>query len=186
MTTPTTISASQRRAVTWTTAALIGLLAALGLGLTLQQIGSMGGVVWAAAVGDEVPIPGGTMRIEEVMPEHLDPMNHGRFASLGMTMQAMVPDSTPEGQRTFSVLVTLIGQGPDGLQLSAEQFTLSGGAVAGVAPLRSDQGRYLVPPGSGMTALLVYRVPVELESATMRYAGGMPVVLTLGKARAHH
>lgn len=177
---------TRSRRTTWAIGALVGLLALLGVGLNVQQAVRNGGVIWAARVGDEVRLPGGAMRVDEVIPEHLDPMNHGQFARLGMTMTAMVPDSTPEGQRTFTVLVTLIGRGADGLQLGAEGFTVSGAGFGPITPLRADLGGGLVPAGSGLTGLLVFRVPVEAQTAVLRYAGGQPVALTLGEAPEHH
>lgn len=177
---------SRPQGTTWLVIALVGLLATLGLGLTMEQVARNGGVIWAAALGDEVALPGGALRVEQVIPEHLAPMNHGRYANLGMTMSSMVPDSTPEGQRTFTVLVTLIGRGADGLELSADQFTVSGAGVAPTSPLRSDLGYSRVPAGSGMTGVLVFRVPAEAQRLTLRYAGGHPVILQLGEAPGHH
>jgi hypothetical protein len=174
------------RSLTWAIATLIGILAVLGLGLTFEQAARNGGVVWAASVGDEVAIPGGGLRVDEVLPEQLDPMNHSQFARLGMTMSAMVPDATPEGQRTFTLLVSLIGRGADGIVAEADQFTVSGAGLAPVTPLRADLGGGLVPPGSGLTGLLVFRVPEEVQSVTLRYAGGQPIAVNLGAAPDHH
>lgn len=165
---------------------LIALLALLGLGLNVAQVARNGGVIWAATLGDEVAIPGGALRVEEAIPEHLDPMNHSQFARLGMTMAAMVPDATPEGQRTFTLLISLVGRGADGIEASADQFTVSGPGFSAVAPLRADLGGGRVPPGSGLTGVLVFRVPAEAQQVTLRYAGGQPIALNLGEAQEHH
>jgi hypothetical protein len=174
------------RGTTLTIAVLIGLLALLGLGLNLRQAAGNGGVIWAASIGDEVSIPGGLLRVDEAIPEHLDPMNHGQFARLGMTMTAMVPDATPEGQRTFTLLVSLIGRGADGIEASSDQFTVSGPGFSAVTPLRADLGGGLVPSGSALTGVLVFRVPEAAQSVTLRYAGGRSIAVNLGEAPDHH
>lgn len=166
-------------------AALIGALALLGLALTLEQLARNGGVLWAAAPGDEVALPGGAMRVAEVIPEHLAPMNHGQFARLGMTMAAMVPDATPEGLRSFTVLVALSGRGAAGMQLSADEFTVSGPGFT-ATPLRADLGGGRVPAGSSLTGVLVFRVPESARQVHLRYAGGQPVALALGETQEHH
>lgn len=166
--------------------ALIGVLAILGLTTALDQALRHGGIAWNAAPGDDVALPGGRMRVEAVIPEQLAPMNHERFARLGMAMSAMVPDSTPEGQRTFTVLLSLVGQGPDGLDVRAERFSVSAPGLGPIAPLRSDMGTTTVPPGSGMTGTLVFRVPADAETLSLRYDGAYPIVLQLGEAPKHH
>lgn len=176
---------TQARGTTWAIGALIGVLALLGLALNARQLAGNGGVLWAANVGDEVAIPGGALRVEEAIPEYLDPMNHSQFARLGMTMAAMVPDATPEGQRTFTLLVSLIGRGADGIEVRAEQFTVSGPGFS-ATPLRADLGGGLVPPGSGLMGVLVFRVPEGAQSVTLRYAGGQPIAVHLGEAQEHH
>lgn len=174
-----------RPQTTWLIAALIGTLALLGLALTARQLAGSGGVIWAASIGDEVGLPGGTLRVEEVIPEHLAPMNHGQFANLGMTMAAMVPDATPEGLRTFTVLVALSARDAAGMQLSTDQFIVSGPGFT-ARPLRADLGGGLVPAGSKLTGVLVFRVPEAARLVYLRYAGGRQVALPLGEAPQHH
>lgn len=130
-------------------------------------------------------MPGGAMRVAEVIPEHLAPMNHGQFARLGMTMTAMVPDATPEGLRTFTVLVALSGRGAAGMQLGADEFVVSGPGFT-ATPLRADLGGGRVPAGSSLTGVLVFRVPEGAQRVHLRYAGGQPVALPLGEAPEHH
>lgn len=181
-------AASQRtvRGVAWVVFALIGVLAALGGAATVEQARRHGGIGWTAAAGDTVAVPGGTISVTAVIPETIGPMNHSGYAQLGMSMQTMVPDSTPEGQRTFTVLVSLAGTGAAGLDAGAERFTVSGHGLAAVEPLRAELGDALVPPGSGKTGVLVFRVPAELEAVTLRYDGGHPITLQLGEAPEHH
>lgn len=180
--------AGQRGAggVAWVVLALIGVLAALGGAATVEQARRQGGIGWTAAAGDTVAVPGGTISVTAVIPETIGPMNHSGYAQLGMSMQTMVPDSTPEGQRTFTVLVSLVGAAAGGLDAAAERFTVSGAGLAAEAPLRAELGDALVPPGSGMTGVLVFRVPAELEAVTLRYDGGHPITLQLGEAPEHH
>lgn len=175
-----------RGGVAWAVLALIGVLAALGGAATVEQARRYGGIGWTAAAGDTVVVPGGTISVTAVIPETIGPMNHSGYARLGMTMQTMVPDSTPEGQRTFTVLVSLVSTGANGLDAEAERFTVSGVGLTAVGPLRAELGDALVPPGSGKTGVLVFRVPAELEVVTLRYDGGHPITLQLGEAPDHH
>jgi hypothetical protein len=149
---------------------LVAVATLVSVMVTVDALVRAGLLLGTARVGQYVQVSGGQMRVDAVLPETLAPMNHQKFANLGMTMAAMVPDSTPEGMRTFAVLVTVIGEHP-GFEFELDHFTVSGKGMQQVTALRSDIGAALVPAGSVMQGTVVFRVPIEATNLTLQYAG---------------
>lgn len=166
--------------------ALLALLSILSIGVTIDAALRSGLIGGPAFPGDELPLPGGLMVINEVIPEHLAPMQHANFARLGMSMNTMVPDATPEGFRSFTVLLTLAGRDADGLSIDIEQFTVSGSGLEPTAPLRSDIAVDWIAPGNRLEGTLVFRVPETATDLTLRYADGRAVALDPGPGGAGH
>lgn len=163
-------------------AALLGLLIGASAWMTW---GALQGLA-AAKLGDEVALPGGALVVEAVIPEQMAPMNHAGYANLGMSMSAVVPDMTPEGLKTFAVMLTLSGRGAGGMSLDVGQFRVSGPGLEPTAPLRSDMAAEHLPQGSLLNGSLVFRVPADVQEVSLSYAGGRPVLLSLGEAPDHH
>jgi hypothetical protein len=114
-------------------------------------------------IGEFAHLPGGLVRVDGVTPEHMADMNMQGFAATGMSMSAMGMDTALEGYRRFSLEVTLVGQGRDGLRFQTSQFRVTGEGIEDAFPLRAELGDGWVPSGNVLNGSLLYQVP---ESAT--------------------
>lgn len=163
---------------------LIAVITILSIVVTIDVMSQNGILFGPARAGQDVALSGGRMRVNAVLPEMMAQMNHQQFANLGMTMSAMVPDSTPEGMRTFTVVVTLFGEG-SGLTYNLEEFVVSGQGMLPVAAMRTDMGSNIVPAGSLMQGTLIFRVPKDATNLTLRYGNSRPIALELDLGYGH-
>lgn len=159
-------------------------LAAGGWGLLSAQVPQTAHAVDArnaVAQGEVAEVPGGLLRVDKVIPEHMAPMQMDKFKRSGMNMSGMGIDMVPEGKRRFTVDVSLAA-GPDGLNYSKEEFRLTGEGMKAVTPIRSRQlGDGMLPAGSEMHGPLVFQTPQDASELMLSFDGGEPVALDLGK-----
>lgn len=130
-------------------------------------------------IGEFARAPGGLMRVDGVTPEHMADMNMQGFAASGMSMSAMGMDTAPEGYRRFSLEVTLVGQGKDGLRFLPSQFRVTGEGMEDAFPLRAELGDGWVPSGNVLNGSLLYQVPepatgLKLVFGTASFALELP------------
>ncbi len=154
--------------------AVVAALAAGGWGM----VSSLTGEGPPARVGESVEVPGGTMRVEKVTPEHMAPMRSGKFSNAGMSMSSTGMDMAPEGYSRFAVEVTLAAEG-ENLSFAPEDFRLSGEGVKTHDPVRSQLGATEVPDGSAVSGNLVFQAPEKAKGLTLEFDGGRPVALDL-------
>lgn len=115
---------------------------------------------WERAVADsELALPGGLLRVTDVVPEVLA---HPE----GMP-GAMMPNPVPDGYRRVAVHVTLLGESDSGLSYAGAGFKLAGSDGAGVAPERDGLGSGVVPEGARLDRVLVFRVPEDSPELTL-------------------
>lgn len=162
--------------------AVVTVLAAGGWGLVSAQ-------TTQASTGETIPqgesaeVPGGLLRVDDVIPEHMAPMQMGKFAKSGMNMAGMDMDMTPEGQQRFTVELALAA-GDDGLTYSAEDFQLIGEGVEETTPIRSQLGDGAVPSGSQTNGSLVFQAPEDTHELALSFDGGEPTALDLGSEKS--
>lgn len=165
--------------------AVAAALVAGGWGLVSTQASPLPVAAGAAVpVGEAAEVPGGLLRVDGVLPEHMEHAQTGKFAQSGMNMSGMGVDMVPEGQQRFTVEVSLAA-GDGGLDYSAGDFRLSGGGVAGAAPIRSQLGDGVLPAGSETHGALVFQAPRDAEGLTLSFDGGEPVALEPGAEGGH-
>ena len=168
--------------------ALVGVLALLGGVLSINVLMRSTSHTASTQHTHNMVVPGGLLRVDRVVPEHMVPMQHSKFADAGMSMSAMGMDMPPAGSRRFTVEVTLVGQASGGLRYTADDFQISGDGVAATGPLRSLLGNGVVPSGSAMSGTLVFQVPETAQQLYLHFAGAAhPVALELDPAtNSHH
>ncbi len=139
-----------------------------------------------ARVGETVEVQGGLLRVDSVSPEHMAPMQMGKFAQSGMPgMSSMGMDMAPEGQKRFVVDVTL-GADNGELSYSPEDFRISGEGVEQSAPIRAELDSGTIPAGSAISGSLVFQVPEETKELLLGFGDeGQKVALTLDESDAH-
>jgi hypothetical protein len=153
---------------------LLAALAALAAGAW----GLLSSTATPARLGEAAGVSGGSLRVEKVTPEHMAAMQSDKFAASGMSMSGMGMDMAPEGQRRFTVDVTL-SAGSSDLSYSAEQFRLSGEGLEATAPIRQELEDGSIPAGSSVSGNLVFQAPEEAKGLMLSFDGGQPVVLDL-------
>ena len=114
-------------------------------------------------------VPGGILQVDQVIPEHMVPMQHDKFANAGMTMSAMGMDMAPEGFQRFTVEITLVGQSSNGLRYTADQFWIEGDGVSAAKPIRHQLGNGVVPAGSSMSGTLTFEAPEAARQLQLRF-----------------
>lgn len=170
-----------------------GLLLALAVSATLLVggwgvISSLAAGAPPARIGEAAEVPGGILRVEEVTPENMAPMQMGKFANKGMSMSGNIPDMTPDGQRRFNVDVTLASAESGLLSYSMDDFRLTGEGMKETGPLRSKIGSGKLPAGSAVSNTLVFQVPEKAKDFTLSFDGGRRIALDLpaGKGGGSH
>lgn len=153
--------------------AVAAALAAGGWGL----VSSLTGEAPPARIGENAEVPGGLLRVEKVTPEHMAAMQSSKFAGAGMSMSSGGMDMAPEGQRRFSVDVTLAARG--GLEYAPEDFSISGKGFKAHGPVRSQLGEGSIADGSAVAGTLVFQVPKKSRDLMLAFDGGRPVALDL-------
>jgi hypothetical protein len=157
-------------------AAVIALWGLLGLGLSRSS-----GTV--AQPGELVAVPGGLLRVDRVIPEHMAAMDAGGFARAGMNMSGMGIDMAPQGYRRFTVELTLVGQVNGGLHYSADQFRLTGRGMEETGTYRHQPGAAVVPRGTATSVSLTFQVPDGASELSLHFRDGeRPIALDLGPA----
>ena len=162
--------------------AVVAALAAGGWGL----VSSLAGEAPPARMGEAAAVPGGTLRVEKVMPEHMAPMKMGKFGQQGMNMAMPNMDMAPDGYTRFTVNVTLEARGGE-LAYAPEDFRLSGEGFETDGPVRSQLGQGAIPDGSAVSGNLVFQAPEKAEGLTLEFDDGRQVALDLpaGKGESH-
>jgi hypothetical protein len=147
----------------------------------------------AARVGEPVKVPGGSMLVGSVTPEHMAPMQSKKFAASGMSMSSMGMDMAPEGSRRFAVEVTLAAE-RDNLSYSPRDFRLTAAGMKKEAtPIRHQLEGGTIPVGSAVSGSLVFQVPEDVRALRLGFGdgGGQRVALDLdesateGNAHSH-
>ncbi len=160
--------------------AVLVALAAGGWGLLV----SLGAPAPPAAVGETVEVPGGFLRVDGITPEHMAPMQAGKFGASGMSMSSMGMDMAPEGFRRFTVEVSLAAPEGGSLDYSAEDFRISGAGVPETGPVRHQLEAGTLPPGSGTSGALIFQAPEEAGNLLLTFGDArQPVVLELEPTR---
>ncbi len=140
-----------------------------------------------ARIGQGVAVPGGSLRVDAVLPEHMAPMQSQKFAASGMSMSSMGMDMAPEGYRRFAVDVTLSADEGGELGYSPQDFQISGeGMKKEVGPIRHQLDGQTIPPGSSIAGNLVFQVPEKASELRLIFDGGQPVALDLEPAIGDH
>lgn len=155
--------------------AIVGVLALGGWGLFASQ-GATASTAAAVPQGEAAEVPGGLLRVDAMLPEHMAPMQMKKFERSGMSMSSMGMDMPPEGQRRFTVEFSMAA-GDGGLTYSADDFRLTGKGVKEAAPLRSQLGGGDLPAGSQTSGSLVFQVPEKASGLVLSFDGGEPVAL---------
>lgn len=159
--------------------AVLAALAAGGWGL----VSSLTGEAPPARTGEAAAVPGGTLLVEKVTPEHIAPMKMGKFGQQGMNMAMPNMDMAPDGYARFSVNVTLEARGGE-LAYAPEDFRLSGEGFKADGPVRSQLGEGAVPDGSAVSGNLIFQAPEKAEGLTLEFDDGRPVALDLPASKA--
>jgi hypothetical protein len=177
---------SIRRAqlVRWLVGVLLATIVGMSAGRTIDALRARGMLGGQAQIGDTVALPSGSLRVDAAIPELMAAMQHEKFAQLGMSMSVMVPDSTPEGQQTITLIVTLDG-GTRGMTIDLSEFTLAGDALPPTPALRSDMGGLSIPAGSAVNGTLVFRIPDDAANLTLRYGASQPIAITVDTSNHH-
>ena len=156
--------------------AVVAVLAAGGWGL----FSALGAGQPPARMGEAVEASGGLVRVDDVTPEHMTPMQPEKFAQSGMNMSSMGMDMAPKGQRRFAVGVTLSGGEGANLRYSPEDFRITGeGLEEETGPIRHRLAAGTLGKGSAISGTLVFEVPEEAEGLELSFDGGRPVSLDL-------
>ncbi len=130
----------------------------------------------AARVGEPVEVPGGSLLVGSVTPEHMAPMQSKKFAASGMGMSSMGMDMAPEGQRRFAVDVTLAAERGD-LSYSPEDFRISGkGMNKEAGPIRSQLDAGTIAAGGAISGTLVFQAPQEASALMLSFGEEGPKV----------
>ena len=134
-----------------------------------------------ASPGEPVEVAGGSLIVDQVLPEKMAPMQMDKFAKTGMNMSGMVSDMTPEGKRRFNVEVTLAAGGR-ALEYEADDFRVSAQGMRPIPPLRDKLVEGTIPAGNAVSGTLVFQVPEEAEQLSLSLDGSRPVDLELDPA----
>ncbi|MBA2374785.1 MAG: DUF4352 domain-containing protein [Actinomycetota bacterium] len=129
------------------------------------------------SIGDEVEVREGSFRVDGATPEHMAPMQSGKFAASGMSMSAMGMDMAPEGHERLAVEVTLTGDEGESLSYSPEGFRVSGDGMGSVAPIRDQLEAGTLSGGSSVSGGMVFEVPEKAENLVLDFEGGRSVSL---------
>lgn len=161
--------------------AVAAVFAASGWGLFSAQVPQTASAVaarHAVAQGEAAEVPGGLLRVDDVIPEHMAPMQMDKFQRSGMSMSGMGMDMAPEGQRRFTVELSLAA-GSGGLEYSARDFELTGEGMEPAAPIRTQLGDGVLPAGTETRGSLIFQAPQDASGLVLSFDGGDPVALEL-------
>ena len=151
-------------------------------------LSSFGAEAVPSRVGEMVEVRGGLFRVDKVAPGNMQPAHEeGKPAESGTSMPGSGMDMAPEGQRSFTLDVTLIAREGD-LPYSGDRFRLSGEGIKESGPVRNQLNAGTVPQGSAVSGSLVFQAPEEAKGLRLSFDGGTPVALDLepGKLGGSH
>lgn len=163
--------------------ALLAALAAAGWGV-LSSLGDRDEV--PARVGEPVAVSGGVLSVDSVAPESMAPMQMGKFSASGMNMSGAGMDMAPEGQRRFTVEVTLAAGEASSLAYSADDFRISGDGLEVSGPYRDQLAGESLSPESAVSGTLVFQVPDKAKNLMLSFDDGRQVALDLPPASGDH
>lgn len=139
------------------------------------------------AIGDTVEVPGGLLRVDGVTPEHMDPMQPGKFGASGMSMQSPGMDMAPEGFRHFTVDLSLAAPENDSFSYSAKDFTVSGEGMEEAGPIRHQLEAGTLAPATAVSGALVFQAPEKAKNLTLSFGDSrQPVALDLKPGEGGH
>lgn len=131
-----------------------------------------------ARIGEPVEAGGGLVRVDAVTPEHMVPMQKGKFAASGMSMSSMGMDMAPEGFERFAVDVTLIAENSD-LAYSPRDFRVGAKGAKEHGPIRAQLAAGTVAEGSAISGILVFQAPENAKNLTLSFDGGREIALDI-------
>lgn len=126
-----------------------------------------------ARTGETVGVPGGLLRVDKIIPEHIAPMQMDKFANAGMSgMSSMGMDMAPKGQQRFAVEVTLTSGENTSLSYSAKDFELTGEGLKTAELIRSQLSAGTIASGSAISGKLVFQVPEKARDLMLSFKDG--------------
>lgn len=131
-----------------------------------------------ARIGEPVEAGSGLVRVDAVTPEHMAPMQKGKFAASGMSMSSTGMDMAPEGFERFAVDVTLIAENGD-LSYSPKDFRVGAKGVKDHGPVRAQLAEGDVAEGSAVSGILVFQAPEKAKNLTLSFDEGRKIALDL-------
>ncbi len=153
----------------------LAVIAALVLGVW-GFLSSLAGGASPARIGESIEVSDGLVRVDRVTPEHLAPMQMGKFAKQGMNMSMPNMDMAPKGQRRFAVDVSLIASGGS-FKYSAKDFQISAGGFEEVGPIRYQLASGTLENGDAISGILVFQAPENAKDLTLTFDGGRRIAL---------
>jgi hypothetical protein len=163
---------------------VMGMMLAGGV-LAFDVLSRLPAVGAIARIHEAIPVPGGLLRVDRVIAEHMAAMQAQNFAKGGMPMSGMGMDMAPEGYRRFTVDVTLSAQARNGLHYTAEQFYVTGEGVSATAPLRHSFVTGVIPEGSNVVGTMLFQVPEAAGDLQLHFGEDTPAII-LGLEPANH
>lgn len=154
--------------------AVLAALVARGWGV----VSSLTAEAPPARIGEPVEAGAGLVRVDAVTPEHMAPMQKGKFAASGMSMSSMGMDMAPEGYERFAVDVTLIAENGD-LSYSPKDFRLSAEGAKEHGPVRDQLAEGTIAEGSAVSGILVFQAPEKARNLTLTFDEGRKIALDL-------
>ena len=136
-----------------------------------------------STIGTAIDHDGGTYTtvdawtIDDPMAAMMDPAKADQFAQSGMPMgqmSQMMSDAVPEGMKRVAVELDLHA-GDQDMNFPAEQITLEvgGETFSPYGALLADES---LAPGSALSGIVIFEVPIDAGTATFRLNGDAPAV----------
>ena len=144
-----------------------------------------------AAIGQDVPLGDGIVRVERAGDEAIGQMPMA-MSGPGMTEHGSAGKMPmiPKGKRRVGVDITLHAPaGSNGLPLRRNDFWVTAADAKPIKPAGAELARSFVPSGTRLTSTFAFTVPRKQKRLQLHVRGAeLPIELTLGKAPAtgHH
>jgi hypothetical protein len=160
--------------------AIVVLVAAAGAwGLEGTRVGRLP----AAAIGEDVVLGDGALRVERAGDEEIQAMPMP-MSGPGMTEPGSAGKEVhiPKGMRRLGMDITVSAPAASsGLRVHRGDFRVAVDGKDPVAPVGDDMTRALVPAGTSLSANLAFNVPTAARKVELRVRGAQrPISLTLG------
>jgi hypothetical protein len=140
----------------------VQLILLLGFWGIAAERGDDGAAPAAAAVGQPIGVPDGTMLVRSVIP----------WSASEHTMAGMqVPDPVPKGRRRVIVDVTLRADAGRSLAYRPEAFAVTADGLGRTAPHWASPGVERVVPGAQATVSVVFEVPASVAGLVLEMDG---------------